>query len=270
MALLEIRNAAFCYPGQVIFQDISFSVNPGEVFCIFGPNGCGKTTLLECILGGLTLNQGTILLKGQNMSALRPKQIAKQMAYVPQTHVKSFPYTVEEVVLMGRSAYIGLLSKPAPEDYQAVERALALVGLSHLKDRPYTQISGGENQLVLLARALAQQSPLIVMDEPTCHLDFKHELFFLETMVRLVRETKLTIVMATHFPNHAYFFENNAVPTQVALMNGKTVSVSGVPSAVLTEKNMLELYQVATKIVSYTTDTGQILKQVMPCSTQAI
>lgn len=267
MALLEVKNAGFSYESQAIFQDINFAVKPGEVFCLFGPNGCGKTTLLECLLGGLKLSQGSVLLNNRNLASLRPNEIAKIMAYVPQDHLKSFPYTVEEVVLMGRSSYIGFFSSPCPDDYNYVDQALELVGLRKLKDRPYTQISGGEVQLVMLARALAQQSPLIIMDEPTCHLDFRHEIAMLETMVRLVREMGLAIIMATHSPNHAFYFENNAIPTRVALMNDQKFSITGTPSAILTEKNLMALYQVVAKIISYSSDSGEPLKQVMPIST---
>lgn len=270
MALLDVEEASFDYAGVAVFRNVNFSVNKGEIFCLFGPNGCGKTTLLECLLGGLRLTGGSVRLNGLSVESLRPSDMAKLVAYVPQDHHKSFPYSVEEIVLMGRAAYLGLFSAPGPSDYEIAHWALNLVGINRLAKRPYTQISGGEAQLVLLARALAQQAPLIVMDEPTCHLDFRHEIAMLETMVRLVHDTGLTIIMATHAPNHAFYFENNALPIRVALMNHQTFSLTGTPSVVLTEDNLKDLYQVRARVISCYSETGAELKQVMPVSTLTI
>jgi iron complex transport system ATP-binding protein len=139
---------------------------------------------------------------------------------------------------MGRASYIGMFDSPDEEDIAIAKQALAMVGITRLQDRRYTQLSGGEGQLVMVARALAQQTPLIVMDEPTSHLDFKHEMVIMETIVHLVRNAGLSILMATHFPNHCFYFENNGVVTRAALMsNGKFLEV-GRPEEVLSEDNM--------------------------------
>ncbi|MEN6325901.1 MAG: ABC transporter ATP-binding protein [Syntrophomonas sp.] len=267
MPLLEVKNLSFGYNSHDVLSDISFQVNKGEIFFLLGPNGCGKTTLLDCILGLLKLREGSIRLLGTELGTSSPQIIARQVAYVPQSHEKTFPYTVRDIVLMGRAAYIGLFKSPSPEDMRAVEEALAKVGILHLIDRRYTQLSGGEGQLVMIARALAQKTSLIVMDEPTAHLDFKHELVIMETIVELVRETGLAILMATHFPNHAFYFENSNIATRVALMNDHRFLTAGRPSEILSEDNLKTIYSVNTRVISYTIDAEHELKQVIPIST---
>ncbi len=269
MPLLEVKNLSFGYNYRDILTDISFQVNKGEIFFLLGPNGCGKTTLLDCILGLLKLRQGSIQLQGSAINTHRPEVIARQVAYVPQSHEKTFPYTVRDIVLMGRAAFIGLFSAPSPEDMLIVEEALARVGILHLIDRRYTQLSGGEGQLVMIARALAQKTSLIVMDEPTAHLDFKHELVIMETIVELVRETGLAILMATHFPNHAFYFENSNIATKVALMNDSRFLIAGRPSEILSEANLKAIYNVNTRVVSYVIDAQHELKQVIPINTES-
>lgn len=269
MPLLEVKNLSFGYNNSDVLKDISFQVKKGEIFFLLGPNGCGKTTLLDCILGLLKLRQGSIQLQGTELNTSRPEIIARQVAYVPQSHEKTFPYTVKDIVLMGRAAYIGLFRSPSTEDLLIVEEALAKVGILHLKNRRYTQLSGGEGQLVMIARALAQKTSLIVMDEPTAHLDFKHELVIMETIVELVRETGLAILMATHFPNHAFYFENSNIATRVALMNNHRFLTAGRPAEILSEDNLRTIYSVNTRVVSYAIDAQHELKQVIPISTES-
>jgi iron complex transport system ATP-binding protein len=267
MPLLKVQNINFGYDQRDVLKDISFQVNKGEIFFLLGPNGCGKTTLLDCVLGLLRPRNGNIQLNGTNINGIRHETIARQVAYVPQSHEKTFPYTVMDIVLMGRASYIGLFGSPSEEDMAIVEESLALVGILHLRDRRYTQLSGGEGQLVMIARALAQKTPLIVMDEPTAHLDFKHELVIMETIVDLVRETGLSILMATHFPNHAFYFENNDIPTRVTLMNDNRFLRAGSPTEVLSEENIRLIYNINARVVSYPIDVDHELRQVIPIST---
>ncbi len=267
MPLLEVQNINFGYDQRDVLKDISFQVNKGEIFFLLGPNGCGKTTLLDCVLGLLRPRNGDIQINGANINGIKPESMARQVAYVPQSHEKTFPYTVRDIVLMGRASYIGLFGSPSEEDMAIVEEALALVGILHLLDRRYTQLSGGEGQLVMIARALAQKTPLIVMDEPTAHLDFKHELVIMETIVDLVKETGLSILMATHFPNHAFYFENNDIPTRVTLMNDNRFLRAGSPTEVLSEENLKLIYNINARVVSYPIDIDHELRQVIPIST---
>lgn len=267
MALFELRNSSFNYKEHYIFENLSFTVDEGEIFCLLGPNGCGKTTLFDCILGVHKMKKGQILLQGKDISLLGAGQLAQYIAYVPQRHDRTFPYTVLDIVRMGRAAYTGRFSAPSQIDTQISEEALEMVGLKHLQNRPYTQLSGGEGQLVMIARALAQKTPVIMMDEPTAHLDFKHEMVVLETIVHLVKNNCLTILMATHFPNHAFYFENNGIKTTAALMYDKHFLESGRPSEVLCESNMRKLYNVNTRLISCQLDNKKELRQLIPVST---
>jgi len=265
--LLEVDSVTFGYAAADIFCNLSFALKPGEVFCLAGPNGCGKTTLLDCLLGINKIRGGAITLKGFDISRFKPRDIAREIAYVPQAHEKTFPYTVKEIVLMGRAAYTGFFSSPSVQDMKIVEEALEIAGIADFVDRPYTRLSGGEGQLVMIARALAQKSSIIIMDEPTAHLDFKHELTVLETIVRLVKDTGVSIIMATHFPNHAFYFENNLVRTRVAMMSRRSFSKVGKPSEVLTEENLKELYDICAKVFSYDLKDGTVINQVIPVRT---
>lgn len=267
MQLIEVDNARFSYDSRCVFEEISFQVKRGEIFCIIGPNGCGKTTLLDCILGVLKLNGGDIRFSGRSINQMRPHEIARQIAYVPQAHEKTFPYTVLDIVLMGRASYTGMFSSPTTEDLAIAENALELVGISGFRNRPYTQLSGGEVQLVMIARALAQKTPVIIMDEPTAHLDFKHELVVMETIVSLVRETGLALIMATHYPNQAFYLENNDINTRVALMSNKKFHAAGRPIKVLSEENLKMLYKINARVVSCRIDDSLELRQIIPINT---
>jgi len=269
MCLLEVIDACFTYPQQKerIFSDIDFKVGRGEVFCLLGPNGCGKTTLLDCILGIHRLDQGSIRVAGEDAKDFRPGEMARHVAYVPQRHDNSFPYTVIDMVKMGRTVYTGRFSSPSDLDKEKAKEALNIVGMMHLRHRPFTQLSGGEAQLVMIARALAQETRLIILDEPTAHLDFKHEMLVMETIVRLVKETGLSVLMATHFPNHTFYFENQDMPVTVALMHDNTFLESGRPTEVLTEANVGRIYRVKSRLAEFEMETGGILRQLIPLST---
>jgi len=267
VALLEVKNLFFSYSDQPVLEDVNFKLGKGEIFCLFGPNGCGKSTLLECVLGTLKISRGYVYLNGRDVRSLRPAEAARQMAYVPQLHQKTFPYTVKEVVLMGRAAYTGMFTSPSEEDYAAVEEAMQKIGIQRLSEKPYTQLSGGELQLVMIARALAQKTPVMVMDEPTAHLDFRHELIILETVVQLVRETGLSILMATHFPNHAFFFDNNDITTTVALMNSRRFAAVGRPEEVLSEQSMQRTFNVEARMVSYHREGKKEFRQIVAVRT---
>lgn len=267
MALLDVMNASFSYGSGDIFRRISFSVRAGEIFCLLGPNGCGKTTLLDCMLGSLKLKTGDIRLDGKTIGRMRPGELARAIAYVPQKHDRTFPYTVQDIVKMGRAAYIGLFGAPSRADEKAALEALEAVGMAHLRHRPYTQISGGESQLVMIARALAQATPMIIMDEPTAHLDFRHELVIMETVARLVREKGIAIIMATHFPNHAFYFQNNGVATRVALLHEGSFLAAGAPGDILSERNMELLYGVRAKLLTCEAGSAGTMKQIIPLGT---
>lgn len=266
--LMTIENASFSFGSTLIFKSVNLSIAKGQILCLLGPNGCGKTTLIDCILGIHKLDSGGITLAGQPFDGLSAKQIARTMAYVPQKHNRHFSFSVMDVLVMGRAPYTSFYSSPGEEDIETAKSILDSFGLSHLMNRDYTLLSGGETQLVMIMRALIQGTPVIIMDEPTAHLDFRNELIVLETIVRLVKERNITLVMATHFPNHAFYFENEGIPVQVAFMNHQTVHLSGHPSKALTEENLSYFYNVKTSVITHTVipDKGA-MKHIIPIQT---
>jgi iron complex transport system ATP-binding protein len=265
--LIEMRDGTFSFGPSLIFRQVNIQIAKGEVFCLLGPNGCGKTTLIDCLLGIHRLDRGSIFLKGRPRAGHSPRETARIMAYVPQRHDRHFSFSVLDLLLMGRTPYTPFYSSPDGPDIDRALNVLETFGLSHLVDRDYTHLSGGETQLVMILRALIQDTPVIIMDEPTSHLDFRHELMVLETLVRLVKERHLALVMATHFPNHAFYFENAGIPVQVGFMGGRTVHLSGSPSEALTETNLARFYHVETAVISHTLPEKGQVKQIVPIKT---
>jgi iron complex transport system ATP-binding protein len=265
--VLTLENAGFSFGETPVFTGVNLAVSRGETLCLLGPNGCGKTTLIDCILGINKLHTGRITMDHRPVQTLSPKHRAQMIAYVPQKHSRYFSFSVLDVLLMGRSPYTSFYSAPNAGDILQAQTILDTLGLSHLAHRDYTRLSGGETQLVMIMRALIQDTPIIVMDEPTAHLDFKHELTVLETIVRLVKEKQLTLIMATHFPNHAFYFENSGIPVQVAFMGGQTVHPAGTPSQALTQKNLETFYHVNASVITHPVPGKGILKHIIPIQT---
>ena len=264
MSLLRVENLSVQLDGVTILENLSLEVEQGEVFCLIGPNGCGKTTLLDCILGWLKPQSGRVMLWDKCLEDYSLKSLAREIAYVPQSHDKTFPYTVKDIVLMGRNPFAGPLAGPGQADITITEQILERLGLTKYRDRPYTKISGGEGQLVMIARALAQQTPLIIMDEPTAHLDLKHEFVILETIAGLVRKNRISVIMATHFPNHAFQLENYGVPTRVGLMTAKGSLLVGKPQTVLDQDQLARIYNIDARVISHTLESSRAIKQIVP------
>lgn len=267
MSLVTVREASFAYGAKPVFDRISFSVDKGEIFCLIGPNGCGKTTLLDCILGLHHFHSGTLELTGRQASRLKPGKIARIMAYVPQVHERTFPYTAKEIVIMGRTAHLGFFQSPSRQDAQLADEALERIGIPHLSRRPYTQLSGGEIQLVMIARALVQQTPIIIMDEPTAHLDFRYELVIMETISALIKEKSLCVIMATHFPNHAFYFQSKEIKTSIALFHNGSFLAVGDPESVIDKAKLETLYGVTADVISLTNSEGRAMKHIIPLNT---
>ena len=238
--LFEVKNISFNYDGEEIFEDISFSVSKGDVLCILGPNGTGKTTLIKCLNGLHDIQSGEILINGENMKKLSFKQISR---HIPQSHVPSFPFKVFDVVLMGRAPYLNLTDSPKQEDIEIATDALKILGIEDLKDKEYTNLSGGERQMVFLARVLCQKPDILILDEPTSHLDFGNQIKLLEIIDNLAK-TGLSIIMSSHFPDHAFLSS-----TKVAIMKDKKFIDFGTPDEVVTEDNLKKAYSIDVKLI---------------------
>ena len=246
--LFEVKNISFSYEDDEIFSDISFSIDKGDVLCILGPNGTGKTTLIKCLNGLHETDSGEILINGQNIKKLSFKEISKHIGYIPQSHIPSFPFTVLDVVLMGRSPYLNLTDSPRQEDVDIALDALKILDIEDLKDKEYTNLSGGERQLVFLARVLCQKPDILILDEPTSHLDFGNQIKLLEIIDNLSK-TGLSIIMSSHFPDHAFLSS-----TKVAIMKDKKFIDFGKPDDVVTEENLRKAYSIDVKLIELDND----------------
>lgn len=239
---LSIRSACFSYGEKEVWRDINMEVVKGDNICLLGPNGCGKTTLLNCIHGDLGLNSGQIELDGQDVRMMTVTQIAKHMGYVFQEHSPPFPYTSLEVVRMGRSPHLGIFQVPSAQDTRLAMDIMDEMGIAHLANQRYTNLSGGERQLVLIARTLCQQPEIILFDEPTSHLDFRNQALVLRTINNLLGKG-LTIIMTSHFPNHAWLLSS-----KVAMMGKNGFVALGPSDEVMTEGNLSETYGIKVKV----------------------
>ncbi|WP_425352657.1 ABC transporter ATP-binding protein [Methylobacterium terrae] len=234
--LLDADALAFGYPGREIGRDLSVRLTAGEALALLGPNGGGKTTLLKTLLGLLPALGGTIRVEGRPLGDLTARERARAMAYVPQAAASAFAFTARAVVLMGRTSRTGLLSAPSRADHAAAEAALARMGIAHLAERPVTRLSGGERQLVLVARALAQEPRIVVLDEPTASLDFGNQGRVMAEILRL-RADGLGLLFTTHDPNQAARYADRAL-----LLRGGRPLAAGPVAEVLDAPTLGRLY----------------------------
>ena len=242
--ILEIKNAGLAYQtaGQAVFEQINMSVNPGEILCILGPNGVGKTSLLKCISGLLQLTSGTVFCKGEDVFKMNRSLLARVVAYLPQMHNPVFAYTVFDTVLMGRTPYLGYFSFPDAGDEKKAWQAIESLGIGHIAQKAYTEISGGERQLVLFARVMAQEPELIILDEPTSHLDYGNQLKILALIQHLSKQGT-AIIMTSHNPDHAFM-----VADRVGVMIEKGIQKIGKPEEVITPEILFSMYGVKVKL----------------------
>ncbi len=256
--MLEIRSAVCGYRRgkhtKIVINGISMSVERGEIMCVLGKNGIGKTTLFRSILGGIPLLGGAVKIDGTNISEMTIRERAKRVGYVPQSHTPPFPFTAAQVAVMGRTAHMQTFASASPKDYEIAERALSLMGIEALKDEPYTEISGGERQLVLIARAIAQESDYLIMDEPTSNLDFGNRIRVLRRVKQLAESGK-GIIMTTHDPDHAF-----AVSSKVTVMKENGQHLSGSTEKVLTCELMDEIYGIRTGIADTVSPDGKVVR----------
>lgn len=242
--VLELSGVACGHGSRIVSRGVDLSINEGEFVCLLGPNGVGKTTLFKTILRHLPLKAGTVRVDGEDVRDWSPARFARSVAHVPQTHFPPFPYTTLQVVTMGRAARIGPLATPSRSDVEAARRSIAALSIEALTDRPYTEISGGERQLVLIARALTQEPRLLVMDEPTAGLDFGNAIRVLDLARRLTEERGIAVLMTGHDPNQALRHADT-----VAVLERSGGLRVGSPEEVITSDWLRRTYGVETAIV---------------------
>ncbi|MGB8952097.1 MAG: ABC transporter ATP-binding protein [Candidatus Aminicenantales bacterium] len=242
---IEIRKLTFRYSNFTLDVPKLF-LESARMTSIVGPNGAGKTTLLKCISAVLPVKKGSLFIDGRDLTELRGVERARHLAYVPQEHGSVFNYRVLDFVLMGRAAYHFPLSSPSRTDVRVAEEALAFVGLCHFSSRPYFELSSGERRLVLIARALAQNSDILLLDEPTSFLDPKHEIEILELSRRLAAEKKKTVLITLHNLDMAVRYSDMMV-----FMKNGGVFASGRAADILAEELLEEVYEIPMKIIPY-------------------
>lgn len=237
MNILTAENISFGYDDRILFQHINFSIQPQEFLGVLGPNGSGKTTLLKLISGVLRPRQGSIFLKGKNLKTFSRREMAKVIAVLPQETVLDFPFTALEVVLMGRHPYLGNFGWETKHDFKVAYQAMEDTDCRQFSDQDIRELSGGERERVFLARALAQEPEILLLDEPTTHLDLKHQSETFRLLNKLHTEKKLTLLVVLHDLNFAM-----RACQRIILLGDRTIVQDGVPEEVLTETNIHQVY----------------------------
>ena len=249
---IQIEHLSFSYGAHEVLKDVSFRAEPGQFLSVLGPNGVGKSTLFRCMLGLLTPSAGDIRIDGAPISSFSPAGLARRIAYIPQSHSPVFNFSVFDMVLMGTAARTGRFSSPGPRQREAAESALEKLGISHLRDRGYGSISGGERQLTLIARAIAQQAGILVMDEPSANLDFGNRVRVMQT-VRVLTEEGYCVIQSTHDPDQAYLWSD-----RILALHGGRVLAFGTPKETVTSHLISTLYGADVEVCSMEEDAVRV------------
>jgi iron complex transport system ATP-binding protein len=253
---LEINGLSFNYAGHPVLKNVEFSVDPGEVLSIVGPNGSGKSTLLKCINRILKTKQNTVLIDGKDTSKINYKDLSKLIGYVPQSSTSTFPFTVFDIVLMGRRPYINW--SLSDKDSEIVAEMLDFLGIGELAMRHFDELSGGEQQKVVIARALAQQPKALLLDEPTSSLDIRHQLEILCMVRSLTQDQERSVVVTMHDLNLASRFSD-----RMLMLKKGEIFACGTPKEVITEENIRAVYGIESKV----SDSFMGIPQIMPLIT---
>ena len=249
---IEVKGLSYSYGDRQVLHDVSFRVGKGEFLSILGPNGVGKSTLFRCVLGLLTGYGGQVLVDGRDARTFSVEESARHIAYIPQSSSPAFNYSVFDIVLMGVTGGLSRFRSPGKQEMERCGRALDKIGISHLSQRCFHRLSGGERQLVMIARALAQNAPILMLDEPTANLDFGNQLLVLRQARALAREG-YTIIQTTHNPEQSYQFSDRIL----TLRDGRVLK-EGAPREVLTADTMRALYGVEVEISSLYDDRARV------------
>lgn len=256
--ILSVENGCYGYKREIL-KNVNFSAESGEVLAVLGPNGAGKTTLLKCIIGFLKWKSGKSMLDGEDISKIPQRELWKKIAYVPQAKSAVYSYSVREFVLLGRSSHIDIFSKPSEKDKKIAENAMKRLGIEFLSEKKCSEISGGEMQMVLIAKALASEAELLILDEPESNLDFKNQLLVLDTISKLARDGTACI-FNTHYPAHALRRADKAI-----LLGKNGEMLFGTTASVVTEKNIERAFGVKT-VISEVETRKKVVKDIIPLS----
>lgn len=236
-AALEVKALSFAYGRQPVLADVAFRVEAGEFFVVIGPNGSGKTTLMKGLAGILKLPPASLQIDGRPLETFSSRELARVVAYVPQSAPDDLPFCVRDVVLMGRAPHLGILGVERALDAERVQAAMAFTGVAHLAERRLNQLSGGERQRVMIARAICQDPRVILLDEPTASLDLAHQVRVMDLMERLSADQGVTVVMVSHDLNLAAMYGDRLLLLQA----GRIVRI-GTPQSVLTYQALEAVY----------------------------
>ncbi|MDO4518137.1 MAG: ABC transporter ATP-binding protein [Bacillota bacterium] len=241
--MIKVSGLTFAYSEAPVLNDINFEIGSGQLVAILGPNGAGKSTLFKCILGLIRKHKGQIFLEGKDIKHLNRKEIARIAAYIPQSERPVFNYSVRDSILMGTTGMLSPLQSPGAEHIAIADEAIDYLGIGYMADRGINEISGGERQLALLARAMAQKAKILIMDEPTANLDYGNQQHVLKHIQKMA-EQGYTILLSTHNPEHALQYA-----THVLAIKDHRVLAAGKAEETLTEELIKEIYGLEIKIL---------------------
>ncbi len=252
--ILEVKDLAFAYHknAREIIHDVNIQLEAGEVLTILGPNGAGKSTLLNCLANLLKPTRGQILLNGKSHAEMSYREVAQILGYVPQNHTATYSYLVRDFVVMGRSPHLGLMERPGKKDYAIADKVIRELGIEKYADRPYTEISGGERQQALIARAITQEPQIIMFDEPTNHLDFGNQLRTI-TKIHDLAKKGYAVIMTTHMPNHAIMLGG-----KTAILNRGGTLICGRTEEIINDDTLRDIYQVDVRVIDIPEAGGKV------------
>ncbi len=259
--ILEVENGCFGYPKQEkILKNINLHLEKGHILSVLGPNGIGKTTLLKCMIGLLPWTSGRSILNGTDLCKMKSKDIWNTISYIPQAHSFSFSYTGLEMVMLGRSSHLGLFEQPGAQEIEMAEAMMEKVGITRLAGKDCNRMSGGELQMVLIARALINEPQLIILDEPETGLDFHNQILVLNIIERLAHEEGISAIMNTHYPTNAM-----SIADEAFMMNRKGDRFYGTTDSILNEQNISRSFDVNV-IVDEVSYKDRLIRNIIPVS----